>query len=96
MTRVIARSNSSSVGEGICVFLENIIQESSRKNYCSCFLIKTQLELAAEGNELYDLAAAKLAEIEALFQSYLEKEFNDDYEAALIEDDLFNREREIR
>lgn len=68
--------NASSIGEGICVFLENIIQESSQKNYCSCFLIKTQLELAAEGNELYDLAAAKLAEIEALFQTYLEKEFS--------------------
>ena len=47
-------------------------------NYCSCFLIKTQLELAAEENELYDFAAAKLAEIEKLYQSYLEKEFDPD------------------
>ncbi len=63
------------VGEGICLFLESIIRESSQKNYCSCFLIKTQLELAAEESELYDIASVKLVEIETLFQSYLEKEF---------------------
>lgn len=68
--------SATSVGEGICQFLEKIIHESTRKNYCSCFLIKTQLELAAQGNELHDLASVKLGEIEALFQSYLEKEFS--------------------
>ncbi len=65
-----------SVGEGVCTILEKMVQDSYRKNYCSCFLIKTQLELAAEENELYDFAAAKLSEIEKLYQSYLEKEFS--------------------
>ncbi|MBI9092476.1 MAG: TetR/AcrR family transcriptional regulator [Desulfobacterium sp.] len=65
-----------SVGEGICMLLEKNIKDSTRKDYCSCFLIKTQLELAAEGSELYELASAKLGEIEALYQRYLEKEFN--------------------
>jgi TetR/AcrR family transcriptional repressor of nem operon len=64
-----------SVGEGICAILERYVDESTRKDYCSCFLIKTQLELAAEGNKLYELASAKLGEIEALYESYLEKEF---------------------
>lgn len=68
--------SASSVGEGICLFLEKIIQESTRENYCSCFLIKTQLELAAEGNELHTFASAKLGEVEKLFQSYLEQEFS--------------------
>lgn len=68
--------SAPSVGEGICTILEMMIQDSYRKNYCSCFLIKTQLELAAEENELYDFAAAKLGEIEKLYQSYLEKEFS--------------------
>lgn len=68
--------NASSVGEGICMILESFIEESSKENYCSCFLIKTQLELADEGNELHELASIKLGEIEALFQSYLEKEFS--------------------
>ncbi len=68
--------NAPSVGEGLCAILERIVQESTRENYCSCFLVKTQLELAVAGNELYDFASAKLGEIEALYQSYLEKEFS--------------------
>lgn len=63
-----------SVGEGICLLFESFIVDSTQANYNSCFLVKTQLELAAEGGELHDLASAKLDEIEALFQSYLEKE----------------------
>ena len=67
---------TKSVGEGICTLLEAFIQESTNENYCSCFLVKTQLELAAEGNELHYFASAKLGEVEALFRSYLEKEFS--------------------
>ncbi|MDX2493511.1 MAG: TetR/AcrR family transcriptional regulator [Desulfuromusa sp.] len=71
-----ALDTAPGVGEGICAIIEKMVQDSHRKNYCSCFLIKTQLELAAEENELYDFAAAKLGEIEKLYQSYLEKEFS--------------------
>lgn len=58
------------------MIFESIIEESSKENYSSCFLIKTQLELADEGNELHKLASVKSGEIETLFQSYLEKEFS--------------------
>ena len=68
--------NAASVQEGLCAHFEKIIQDSLRKNYYSCFLVKTRLELAAEGNELYKFASNKLNEIETLFQSYLEKEFD--------------------
>lgn len=68
--------NAKSVGEGICAILEGVVEESTKENYCSCFLIKTRLELAAEQNELYDFASAKLGEVEKLFESYLQKEFN--------------------
>ncbi len=68
--------NATSVEDGICEILEMIVQQPTRENYCSCFLINTQLELAGEGNELYDFSSTKLKEIEALYQSYLEKEFN--------------------
>ncbi len=64
-----------SFGEGICQILESNIKQSCDNDYCSCFLVKTQLELASEGNELHQLASDKLNEIEALFRSYLEKEF---------------------
>jgi len=64
-----------SIGVGIRTLLEEMVQDSKRSNYCSCFLIKTQLELAAEGNELYDFATAKLRETEQLYQGYIEQGF---------------------
>ena len=70
-------SNAKSVGEGICMILEGVVEESTKENYCSCFLIKTRLELAAEKNELYEFASARLGDVEALFESYLVKEFNE-------------------
>ncbi len=69
--------NAQSVGEGICTILEGVVQESTKENYCSCFLIKTRLELAAEKNDLYEFASAKLGDVEALFEGYLKKEFNE-------------------
>jgi len=68
--------SAPSVGEGICALLEMFIDQSTRADYCSCFLVKTQLELAAEGGELHAFAAAKLAEIETMFRSFLDKEFD--------------------
>lgn len=70
-------NNAKSVGEGICTILENVVQESTKENYCSCFLIKTRLELAAEKNDLYDFASTKLGDVEAMFESFLKNEFND-------------------
>lgn len=64
------------VGEGLCTILEEVVEESAKENYCSCFLVKTRLELAAEGNELYKYASAKLDEVEALLESYLKKEYS--------------------
>jgi TetR/AcrR family transcriptional repressor of nem operon len=65
-----------SVGEGICTILEGVIGESTKENYSSCFLIKTRLELAHQDNELYNFASAKLGDVEAVFESYLRKEFS--------------------
>lgn len=66
-----------SVEEGIRGLLEKVIEDSTKENYCSCFLLKTQLELAAEGDELHKLASAKLKEVEAMLQAYLEREFDE-------------------
>ncbi len=74
MHRVL--DDAPTVGEGIVTLLEGIVEESIRENYCSCFLIKTQLELAAEGNDLYAFASSKLIEVEVLLESYLKKECN--------------------
>lgn len=69
--------SAPSVRDGICTHLEAVVQQSTNENYCSCFLVKTRLELAAEGNELHKFASAKLDEIESLFERYLEKEFDE-------------------
>lgn len=66
-----------SIGEGICQHLETVIEQSTKEKYYSCFLVKTRLELAAEGNDLHKFASAKLDEIEALFRSYLEIEYDE-------------------
>ncbi|WP_029910731.1 TetR/AcrR family transcriptional regulator [Pelobacter seleniigenes] len=68
--------SAPSIGEGICTLLEMFVAESTRKDYCSCFLVKTQLELATEGGELHKFASSKLDEIETLYRSYLEREFD--------------------
>lgn len=70
--------NAPSIGEGICMFLEEKIRDSTRNNYSSCFLVKTRLELAAEGGELHQLASARLNEIEVVFRRYIEKEYGKD------------------
>ncbi|MBD1401607.1 TetR/AcrR family transcriptional regulator [Pelovirga terrestris] len=70
--------SAPSIGEGICAILDEMVEDSLRRNYCSCFLIKTQLELAAQRNEFYDFAAAQLAGIEELYRSYLAREFDAD------------------
>ncbi|WP_028580253.1 TetR/AcrR family transcriptional regulator [Desulfogranum japonicum] len=67
---------ASSVGKGICHHLDRLVNDAAAHDFRSCFLVKTQLELAGEGNELYAHAAAKLAEMEALFQQYLEREYD--------------------
>ncbi|RMF47435.1 MAG: TetR/AcrR family transcriptional regulator [Deltaproteobacteria bacterium] len=65
-----------SIGEGICALLERFVEDATRSDYCSCFLVKTQLELAAEGGELHALASSKLAEVETMLRGYLEQEYD--------------------
>lgn len=65
-----------SVGKDICTILESVVEESVREDYCSCFLIKPRLELAAKENDLYKYASSKLDEVEALLESYLKKEYS--------------------
>lgn len=77
MARIRGTLDSAlSVGEGLCLFLEKMAGEAAKQEFRSCFLVKTQLELANGGGELQAFASAKLCEVEALFQSYLEREYD--------------------
>lgn len=67
---------SDSVTKGIRQILARLIEDTLDKQYCGCFLIKTQLELAAQNNELYQLASKKLADTEDLYGQYLGSQFD--------------------
>jgi len=74
--------SAPSITDGIYQLLESIVQDSNAHDYCSCFVIKTQLELASEGGELYDFTSDRLSETEALYRYYLEQEFDAEQSAA--------------
>jgi TetR/AcrR family transcriptional repressor of nem operon len=71
--------NARSVGEGICNHLEGVVEQATEEGYNSCLLVKTQLELAAKSEEsdLHAFTSSMLKEVEQLFKSYLEREFNE-------------------
>lgn len=69
--------SSPSVAQGICHLLEQMVEVTRTTDYCSCFLIKTQLELASERGPLFDFASEKLCEIEALYETYLQQAYGD-------------------
>jgi AcrR family transcriptional regulator len=66
---------TNDVKAGINIIINNIVEQSKACDYCGCFLIKTQLELASQGNELYKFASSQLAEIEQVYQDYLSQLF---------------------
>ncbi|MFT2112697.1 TetR/AcrR family transcriptional regulator [Marinomonas sp. 2405UD68-3] len=65
------------VKKAVLRILDESIQASTECGFCGCFLIKTQLELGAQDNPLYELALNKLNEIERTYQHYLTQEFDE-------------------
>lgn len=70
--------NAESVGEGICRVLEGFIKDSLKKDYSSCFLIKTQMELAKENKELYGFATEKLNQQEEVLRKYIAQQWGEE------------------
>ncbi len=69
---------AASPGEAICQILQEMVRTASEKTYNSCFLVKSQLELASENSELHAFANQKLQQIEALYAHNLTPEFGED------------------
>jgi TetR/AcrR family transcriptional repressor of nem operon len=67
-----------SVGEGIRAHLERTLLDSTGERFRSCFLVKTQLECGVDDSALHRVAAARLAEVEEVFRSYLRREFSEE------------------
>ncbi len=68
-------TDSYSIGKGICQILLDMVKAVKDSNYCSCFLVKSVLELASENTALHEFSVQELNTIEALYSSYLELEF---------------------
>lgn len=69
-------ANATSVNMAIKQILTDLVEQSKACDYCGCFLIKTQLELASQGNTLYQFASAQLASIEKIYADYLSRVYN--------------------
>lgn len=68
--------DAPSVGEGICQILLEMIDEASQTEYCSCFLINSQLELAGSETKLLDTISMYLSRKEALYAEYLQCDYS--------------------
>ncbi len=68
--------NSSSVLEGIKVILIELFEEAKTKNYCGCFLVKTQLELSAHNEPILSNVSDAFAKIEANYGVHLRTVFS--------------------
>lgn len=67
-------TSAPTVGEGLCEVLAAIVTASAASDYCSCLLIKTQLELGDERGPPFERARAQLAANEAQYRELLERE----------------------
>ncbi|MCV2402528.1 TetR/AcrR family transcriptional regulator [Marinomonas sp. C2222] len=62
--------------------LMNLINESCQTEYCSCFLVKSQLELNADQTELKEYVSQQLRKVETLYQSYFLKSHSEEEASA--------------
>ena len=64
------------VGAGICQIIERMIKESVKENYCSCFLIKSQLEITENQVALDKCITDYLGKTEQHYLQYLTQEYD--------------------
>jgi len=70
-------SHANSVEQGIREILMSLVEESCQDDYCSCFLIKSQLELS-EKSELQHYISERLRKIEALYVHFLMAKYTEE------------------
>jgi TetR/AcrR family transcriptional repressor of nem operon len=73
-----ALDDAPSVGEGLCRIVLRMLDEAGSTDYCSCFLVKSQLELAATGGSLLGCVSGYLTEMEDLYADYLGRDYSQD------------------
>lgn len=62
--------------EGMKAILHALTEQTKAADYCGCFLIKSQLELAALNNDIYTSCTERLRKIEANYATFLTQVFD--------------------
>jgi len=65
------------VGEGIISLLTDMVSRMAHTDYASCFIIKTQLELAGTEPKLAELAADYLRNTKAQYKTAIAKDYGE-------------------
>lgn len=71
------RAMQQGVGEGIIVLLSDMVAARGQKDYASCFIIKTQLELTSTEPKLAELAASYLSRTKAQYKLAIASEYGE-------------------
>lgn len=69
---------SRNPNHGICTILTQMTNEATQEPYVGCFLVNSQLELAATNHNLFNFARRQLQIIEAQYATYLQPEVGAD------------------
>ncbi|MDC7124112.1 MAG: TetR/AcrR family transcriptional regulator [Spirochaetales bacterium] len=71
--------SAPTVLEGICLLLDDYINQSGSKTYRGCFLIKTLFEMKNQDKQdLYNIAASGIEKVEGVLRAYLTEEFGEE------------------
>jgi AcrR family transcriptional regulator len=70
--------SASTIPEGFCLFLQDLVHQTTQENYHSCFLIKTQFEITIEQSSLHNQAVEGLEKVEKVLREYLSCEYGED------------------
>ena len=71
-------AQSTLVLTGIERILDGLVQDAHNQDYCGCFLIKSQLELAPQKSALYYDAQHSLKQVEENYFEHLRTEFSEE------------------
>lgn len=62
--------------EGVKAILIDLFEEAKAKNYCGCFLVKTQLELSAHNKSILRHVSEEFVKIEENYNTHLQRIFS--------------------
>ncbi|MEM9103375.1 MAG: TetR/AcrR family transcriptional regulator [Pseudomonadota bacterium] len=69
---------SPSIGLGVISILDKMLLESENSDYCSCFLIKSQLELSQDATQLNQTIKEQLLQIEKTYGQFIAQAYGYD------------------